>query len=81
MIKRIIKILGIITLLVCMGYASNWDIPKETAKQDTYYEPEYHVFVINGEIYEGSYIDGEWAEALEQYAGRIPDEFLENPDD
>lgn len=28
--KKILKIIGITLLLISMGYASNWDLPKET---------------------------------------------------
>lgn len=37
--------------------------------------------IINGEKYEGAFIDGMWYEPLEIYGGAIPDEFLENPEE
>ena len=87
--KKGVKIIGIILLLISMGWASNWDLPKEDRSAEYVealerYEAErgrtYKV-IIDGDVYEGAYIDGMWYEALEIYGGAIPEEFMENSDD
>lgn len=89
---KTIKRVAFILLLIAMAYASNWDLPKETReswKQEHKEELEAYEeareidtsIEINGEIYEGQYIDSMWYEALEFYGGAIPDELLEGEDD
>ena len=90
--KKVLKIIGMIILALSMGYASNWDMPKETRaswveehrEEIEEYERsrEFTPYVIiDGEIYEGQYIDGMWYEPLEIYGGAIPDEFLMGEED
>lgn len=87
MFMKLIKKIGLILLLLAMAYASNWDLPKETrdswlednAEEIAEYEGSMECLpyvVINGEKYEGQYIDGMWYEPLEIYGGLIPDEFF-----
>lgn len=87
MFTKLIKGIGLILLLLSMAYASNWDLPEETrdswledhAEEIAEYEESRErlpYVVINGEIYEGQYIDGMWYEPLEIYGGLIPDEFF-----
>lgn len=76
---RMLKIVGICLLLIAMGYASNWDIPKETQADwerehweelKAYEEAknaELPYVIINGDKYEGAYIDGMWYEPAELY--------------
>lgn len=89
MFTKLIKRLGVVLLILAMMYASNWDLPKETKEGwnlkhaeelENYYNRELNVYVINGEVYEGMYLDGMWYEPLEIYGGAIPDEFMENDD-
>ena len=86
--KKLLKIIGITILFISMAYASNWDLPKEdnSAYLEALekYEAERgrtYKIVIDGDVYEGAYIDGMWYEALEIYGGAIPEEFMENSDD
>lgn len=84
-VKKIVKALGIAVLLIAMAYASNWDLPKQTweeAHQEelkAYEETrgQTHRIEIDGDIYEGVYIDGMWYEPLEVYGGAIPEEYME----
>ena len=89
MFMKLIKRVGLLLLVLSMMYASNWDLPKETreswrvdhAEEIAEYEKskgELPRVVIDGDIYEGQYIDGMWYEPLEIYGGAIPDEFMEN---
>ena len=67
-----LKIIGIILLLIAIGYASNWDLPKEEKiKRDVHY------IEVNGQRYYGTYVDGIWYEPLEVYAGALPEELME----
>ena len=78
--------MGLIILLASMAYASNWDLPQksqldrelEHREELQRYEEErgkIYRIVIDGEVYEGAYIDGMWYEPAELYQ-EVVDAFL-----
>ena len=83
MFTKWIKIIGLLFLAAAMMYASNWDLPKGASKDYTealrIYEEERnknYVVIIDGDVYEGAYIDGMWYEPGELYQ-EVTDYYLE----
>ena len=81
-----LRILGLTILLISMAWASNWDLPKEThadweaehQEEIQRYEEERgktYQIIIDGEVYEGAYIDGMWYEPAELYQ-EVVDAFM-----
>lgn len=70
-----IKTVGLLLLIAAMMYASNWDLPKsswadEHQEELKAYEEargKFYRVEIDGDIYEGAYIDGLWIEPAEIY--------------
>ena len=58
--KRFLKIIGVIALLIAMGYASNWDLPKEDKTIADFERVEPTKVVIGDDVYEGVYLDVEY---------------------
>ena len=73
--KRFLKIIGVIILLIAMGYMTRYDVPKYTneALADVTYYVE-----VDGTRYYGRFINGMWYEPSELYREAI---ILENSDD
>lgn len=66
--KRLAKVIGVILLLIAMGYLTRYDMPKYTneALADVTYYVE-----VEGERYYGRFINGRWYEPTELYQEAI----------